>query len=50
MYINNQIKTTLINYILKETFNLSSHFQQVITSRGGQFRKLSVILLYFGEA
>ena len=32
------------------TFNLSSHCQQVSTRRGVNFIKLSVILLYFGEA
>ena len=39
MSIKNQIQITLINYISKTTFNLSSHFHQVVTRRGGWFKK-----------
>ena len=38
------------NISLKPTFNLSSHCQQVSPRRLGQYRKLFVILLYFGKA
>ena len=48
--IKNQRKITLINYITKTTFNLLSNCQQVRTRKGGWFQKMSVILLYFGEA
>ena len=36
--------------ILQKAINLSSHFQQVITRIGGQFRKLYVSLLFFDES
>ena len=42
--INNQRKTTLINYISKTTFNVLSHFQQVSTRIEDHFGSC---LLYF---
>ena len=50
MTINNQSKTSLINYFSNPTFNLPWHCQQFITRIKRQFRKLFFILLYFGEA